>query len=126
MIFALVVSALVAITAACFVLLVLAGSAQYQQSLRGQHRAVAEFAKKTGGILTPRTVGQAFSLSDHEADRLLRSMVDDHYFKMKVDDRSAELVFWFTELVEEPNASRPRRTSRRAQSERDSTRSSSA
>jgi hypothetical protein len=128
LLFAFLISALVAITAASFVLLVQAVAAQNQQALLERQRAIAELAKKTGGVLNPRLVAEHFSISYFEADRLMRGMVDDRYFKMKVDDREAELVFWFTELVEEPNASKSRRSSRRSQSdgERPSTRSSNA
>ena len=129
MLFAVLISALAAITAASFVLLLQAVAENHKQAMLGQHRAVAELAKTTGGVLTPRAVAEHFTITYPEADRLLRSMVDDRYFKMKVDDREAELVFWFTELVEEPNASMPRGESKRrrqAGRERDVVRSRSA
>lgn len=129
MLFAVLISALAAITAASFVLLLQAVAENQRQSMLGQHRAVAELAKKTGGVLTPRAVAEHFAISYPQADRLLRSMVDDRYFKMKVDDREAELVFWFTELVEEPHASLLRSGSKRrrqAGRDRESMRSSSA
>ncbi len=118
MLFAFLVSALVAITAACFVLLVQAVAAQNQQALLGQHRAVAELAKATGGVLTPAEVAEHFSITYPEADRILRSMVDDRWFRMKVDDREAELVFWFPELIDEPNRARLRADSRKRSSPR--------
>jgi hypothetical protein len=127
LLFAFVIAALAAITSASFVLLLQAMAANHKQAMLRQHRVVAELAHQTGGVLTPRTVAEHFAMTYAEADRLLRSMVDDRYFKMKVDDREAELVFWFTELVEEPNASVPRGESkRRRQAERDSIRSRSA
>jgi hypothetical protein len=118
LLFSLVISALAAITAASFVLLVQAIAAQNKQAMLGQHRAIAELAKKTGGVLTPREVAEHFTLSYPQADHLLRTMVDDRWFKMKVDDREAELVFWFTELVEEPHAQRPRADSKKRSSPR--------
>lgn len=118
MLFSFLISLLVAVTAACFVLMVQAISQQNKQALLGQHRAVVELAKSTGGVLTPREVSLHFKMRYAEADQLLRSMVDDRYFKMKVDDREAELVFWFTELVEEPHRSQTRSESKKRTSPR--------
>jgi hypothetical protein len=127
LLFAVLISALVAITSASFVLLVQAITAQNHQALLERQRAVAELAKATGGVLNPKLVSEHFGMTYFEADRLMRGMVDDRYFTMKVDDRSAELVFWFTELVAEPNDC-PRNISQtgHASEERASTRSSSA
>lgn len=112
MLFAVVVSALVAVCAASGVLLVQAVAAQNRSALETHQRAVAELARSNGGILTPPQVAEHFSITYVEADRLLRSMVDDTYVGMKVDDRQAELVYWFTELVEEPNKQSSRAASR--------------
>lgn len=116
MLFALVVSALVAVCAASGVLLIQAIAAQNRAALKSHHRTLAELARENGGLLTPPQVAEHFSITYVDADRLLRSMVDDDYVRMKVDDRRAELVFWFTELVEEPNKAASRAASRKKSS----------
>jgi hypothetical protein len=112
LLFAVIVSALVAVTAACGVLLVQALAAQSEQALKTHHRAVVELARSSGGLLTPSQVAAHFQIDAVDADRLLRSMVDDRYVRMKVCDRRAELLFWFTELTKEPEPT-PRSTSRK-------------
>jgi hypothetical protein len=112
-IFALVVAALIAALSGSLVLLIQGLLARRELKDVQKRRQVAEFARKTGGVVTPLSVAKELNLTPLEADRLLRSMVDDVHLSMDIDVHQGELRFWFTQLVAHPDkeTSRGRRRS---------------
>jgi hypothetical protein len=113
-IFALVVAALIAALSGSLVLLVQGLLARRALKDDARRRQVTEFARKTGGVVTPLSVAKELNLSPLDADRLLRSMVDDVHLTMDIDLHQGELRFWFTQLVADPEKEAAR--SRRRQS----------
>src|SRR5262249_23027258 len=109
--FALVVAALVAALSGSIVLLAQGLLARKAIKDDARRRQATEFARKTGGVVTPLSVAKELNLSPLDADRLLRSMVDDVHLTMDIDVHQGELRFWFTQLVADPvkEAARPRR-----------------
>jgi hypothetical protein len=101
--FAIVVAALIAAIAGCGVVIVqsLIQRAVLKESMR--MRQVTELARRAGGIVTPLGVAQELSITPLDADRLLRSMVDDEHLSMDIDVDKGELRFWFTHLATEPD-----------------------
>ena len=99
MLFTLVVAGLIAAIAVSIALLFEAFRARAQIRMLEQQRAIAEYAVKTGGVVTPRTIARALSITPLEADRLLRSMVDDVHLFMEIDVREGELRYVFPRLV---------------------------
>lgn len=96
MLFALVVASLVSLLTASVVVLAQGLRVRAGERQLAKQRAVAELARE-GAVLTPRAVARALDMPVLDADRLLRSMVDDVHFTMAVDDKLGELRFWFTE-----------------------------
>jgi hypothetical protein len=97
--FTLVVAGLVAAILVSVALLIEAFRARAQIRTLEQQRAIAEYAVKTGGVVTPRTIAKALKITPLEADRLLRGMVDDVHLFMEIDVREGELRYVFPRLL---------------------------
>lgn len=103
MAFAVILAALTAALAGTGVFLVQSLMAHRRRVEAVRQHAITELAQQRGGTLTPRIVAEHLQISVFEADRTLRSMVDDQFMRMAIDDHAAELVFWFTKLTAAPN-----------------------
>jgi len=93
---ALLVATLVSLLTAAVVLVGQASVARAKERELARQRAVAEIARRNGGVTT-FGVAEAMGISVLEADRLLRGMVDDVHFTMGVDDERGVLRFWFVD-----------------------------
>lgn len=99
MTFALVVALLAAVLAVSVVVLLQAFAANAENTRVLQQREVTQLATEVGGIVTPRQVAARLGVHPAQADRLLRSMVDDVHLTMSVDDFAGELRFEFSRLT---------------------------
>lgn len=103
MAFALVVAALVAAIAVSVVVVIQAAIARVALKDGSQKRRIAELARSAGGIVTPLSVAEALAITPLDADRLLRSMVDDVHLCMDFDVAEGQLRFWFPQLTSDPD-----------------------
>lgn len=107
MTFAIVVAVLAAALAVSLVILLQAFVANAEHTALMRQREVTELATEVGGIVTPRLVAERLDMSVVEADRLLRSMVDDVHLVMGVDAFAGELRFEFPRLTQDPEYGTP-------------------
>ena len=77
MLFAFVVAVLVAAIAVCAVVMIQALIARSREVDLERKRLVTELARLKGGVVTPLAVAEHLQITALDADRLLRSMVDD-------------------------------------------------
>jgi hypothetical protein len=96
MTFALLLAGSVAAIAVSLVILVQALLARADERAFARKRAIVDLARTLGGVVTPRAIAAKLGTTPLEADRLLRSMVDDVHLTMEIDDQEGELRFTFT------------------------------
>lgn len=99
MLLPLVIALATALLAASVVLLVQGLIARRAALAERQVAAVQSLAAQAGGVVTPVELAQALGVSVHEADRVLRSLVDDVTFTMGIDERLGVLQYWYPELL---------------------------
>src|SRR5689334_12830141 len=92
---AVLTAAFVATFAVSAVLFAQAIMARAELRAYAQKRAITELARMRGGVVTPRLIATHLAVSVLDADRLLRSMVDDVYLVMDIDVDEGELRFIF-------------------------------
>lgn len=95
MLIAVLIATLCSLLTASVVLLVQGFGARRQERLVARQRSVAELAQSRDDRLTPVSVAEALGMNVFEADKVLRSMVDDVHFTMGIDETAGQLEFWF-------------------------------
>lgn len=101
MLYAVVVAALIAFSAA---LLVMIGETllRHRNARRlDREKRILDLARRTGGVVSPSEVARHLHSSVLEANRLLRRMVDDVRVTVEIDAQRGELRFLFTDLANE-------------------------
>lgn len=121
MLFAVLIATLTSIACACAVVLGQSWLALQAKKRVALQREIAQFARSSGGRVTPASVSEQFGMAPWQADDLLREMVDDVHVRMMVNDRTAALEFRFPTLAvpersEASAAGRPRSRPRSHQS----------
>lgn len=72
--------------------------ARADEQAYARKRKIVDLARSRGGVVTPRAIAAELGITPLEADRLLRSMLDDVHLTMQIDDQEGELRFTFTGL----------------------------
>jgi hypothetical protein len=93
--FALLLAGAVAAIAVSLVILAQALLARFEERAYARKRAIVDLARTSGGVVTPRAIAAKLGTTPLEADRLLRSMVDDVHLTMAIDEQEGELRFTF-------------------------------
>ncbi len=94
-----VIALATALLAASAVLLVQGLIARRAANAARHLAAVQALAAQSGGVVTPLELGQALGITPREADRILRSLVDDVTFTMGIDERLGVLQYWYPDLL---------------------------
>ena len=100
MLIALLTAGFVATFAVSTVLFVQAMLARAEVRTYERKRSIAELGRTRGGVVTPLLVARELHISPLEADRLLRSMVDDVYLIMEIDVQEGELRYVFPAIAQ--------------------------
>lgn len=106
MLLSIVLAALIAVLASSLVLLAQGLAAKRLERDARRARAIWALAATRGGSVTPAEAAAHLGVPLYAASRLLRSMVDDTYVRMDIDDRAGVLRFTYSAVeVEAPGAS---------------------
>lgn len=97
--FALLLAAAVAAIAVSLVILVQALLARIEEKAYERKVKIVDIARALGGVVTPRAIAEKLGTSPLEADRLLRSMVDDVHLTMAIDEKEGELRYTFVGIT---------------------------
>lgn len=101
MVLPVVIALATALLAASGVLLVQGLIARRAAAAARHLGAVQALAAQSGGVVTPLELAAALAITPREADRILRSLVDDTSFTMGIDERQGVLQFWYPELLKQ-------------------------
>jgi len=94
-----VIALIVALAAAAIVVLV-QGLGGRRTAAAARHAATVQaLAADGGGIVTAPDLARSLGVSTREADRILRSLVDDVRFTMGIDERQGVLQFWYPDQL---------------------------
>lgn len=102
---AILIAGLVSMMTASLVLVGQGIAAHLREREVKKQRLVAELTR-THGEVTPLLVAEKLQISPHDADRILRSMVDDVHFTMGIDDVQGVLRYWFVAAPRRESARR--------------------
>lgn len=99
MLLPLVIALATALLAASAVLLIQGLIARGAASAARHLEVVRALAAQSGGVVTPLELAAALGITAREADRILRSLVDDVTFTMGIDERQGVLQFWYPDQL---------------------------
>ncbi len=98
MLFPLLLAGTIAGILISIVIMIQAMLARAEERAYARKRRIVDLARERGGVVTPLLISRELSITALEADRLLRSMLDDVHLTMQIDDKEGELRFTFTGL----------------------------